>query len=106
MSSKPWKTLIAAAVLFAAVCVVFFGATRGEFLSWDDDINITDNPHVRGLTGENLHWMFTDTEYVRRYMPLGWLGWACQSQWLGENAAAYHFGNILFHALSAVLLML
>ncbi len=113
MLMKLWKfladrrsLLAIVGLLTATIWAVFHGAAHAEFLNWDDDINITNNPHVRGLTAENLRWMFTDTEYVRRYMPLGWLSWACQFQWFGRNPASYHLGNILLHSLSAVLLLL
>ncbi|MEY2407791.1 MAG: hypothetical protein QOF48_461 [Verrucomicrobiota bacterium] len=102
-----WRWVLGIALLVGvATCAVFHAAVGAEFLSWDDDINITGNPHVHGLTAENLRWMFTDTEYVRRYMPLGWLSWACQFQFFGDNPASYHLGNVLLHSLSAILLFL
>lgn len=102
-AARRW--LFAAPVLLVlATCAVFYGAGRGEFLTWDDDINITGNPRVQALTGENLRWMFTDTEYVRRYMPLGWLAFASQWAVFGPGPRSFHAGNVLIHALSAVLL--
>ena len=88
-SHRKWLAGTAVLVL-VATWAVFHGAQRGAFLAWDDDINITGNSHIHGLTAENIRWMFTDTEYVRRYIPAGWLGWAVQYQLLGENAQFIH----------------
>ena len=67
--------LVCLVVIVAAVIAVLGRTVRGGFLYWDDNI-LYDNPHIRGLDWEHVRWMFTDTLYVWRYVPLSWLGWA------------------------------
>lgn len=56
----------------------------------DDDVNVTLNPHMGGLDGERIRWMFTDWSYVRRYIPLGWLGISATYELAGLNPRPYH----------------
>lgn len=101
MQLRPALTFL---LVFVMVGLVFESAHRGEFLSWDDDINITTNPQLKELTWESLRWMFTDLSYVRRYMPLGWLGWGFERQLFGLTSQSAHWGNIILHAANAGLL--
>ena len=99
----PWPTWTALALCALAVWAVY-GATRGfHFVLWDDDYNIQQNPHLSGVTGENLRWMFTDTAYSRRYFPLTWLGWNIEYDLFGLTPRSAHLGNVLFHLLNTVL---
>jgi len=92
------------AVLIAGVtALVFSGARHGAFLAWDDDINITGNEHLRGLTRENVGWMFADASYMRRYVPLTWLNWAIEYEIFGLTARSSHLGNLLLHGINAAL---
>ncbi|HEY0455678.1 MAG TPA: hypothetical protein VGE41_04845 [Verrucomicrobiae bacterium] len=100
------KTGWLAVLLFAVTIALFSKASTADFVQWDDDINIYSNEHIQGLTAENWRWIWTDTSYVRRYIPLGWLAWAVQYQLFGPNPAAFHSFNLLLHGLSAVLLFL
>ncbi|NBV22574.1 MAG: tetratricopeptide repeat protein [Proteobacteria bacterium] len=92
--------------LVAIVFVVFFNTLEAGFLRWDDDINVFENPHVQGLTGENLRWMFTDFEQAIRYKPLSWLAWAVTYECFGLNSFGYHLANVLLHCANAVLVFL
>src|SRR5438445_13866968 len=83
--------------LLAITLAVFGGVCGHEFVHFDDNVNIYNNPHVQGLTGENIHWMFTNASYARRYMPLGWLSYAVDYQLFGLSPCAYHIGNLLLH---------
>jgi len=56
----------------------------------DDDVNVALNPHMGGLSADRLAWMFTDTSYVRRYIPLGWLNFAATYQIAGLDPKPYH----------------
>src|SRR6185436_3371458 len=95
----------ALAALVAVVTLSVFSVTyTADFVPWDDDINIYGNPHIRGITAESLKWMFTDTTYVHRYMPVGWLALAIDYQLAGGlNPTTYHAGNLLLHTINAVL---
>jgi hypothetical protein len=97
---------LAAAVIFLLAALLFTHTTSFSFVHWDDDIDIFENPHIRALDGESLRWMFTDTAYALRYMPLTWLSWALTYQVGGLNPFWFHLGNVLLHALNAALLFL
>lgn len=98
-----WLWAIAVA---ATVVLVYHGVLRNGFLQWDDDINVVHNPHVHALTASNLRWMFTDAQYMRRYLPLGWLRWAADWAVSGGTPGVFHADNLAWHALDAVLLFL
>jgi protein O-mannosyl-transferase len=94
---------IASALLLATF--LFFLPTRAfEFVEWDDQIEVENNAHIEGLDGPHLRWMFTNFDYVRRYQPLTWVGWAIDYRLHGRNPSAYHLGNVLQHALCVALL--
>ena len=92
--------------LVAVVFAVFFNTIEAGFLRWDDDINVFENPHVQGLTAENLRWMFTDFEQAIRYKPLAWLAWAAVHELFGLNPFGFHLANVLLHSVNTVLVFL
>jgi hypothetical protein len=54
-----------------------------DFVTFDDEHCIVFNPHMGPVTFERASWAFTDVSYARRYMPLGWLGFAAVFSWFG-----------------------
>jgi len=95
---------MAAAIFLAAfVVAVFAPSFRFEFVHWDDDINVYENPRIQKLDGANLAWMFTDLQHALRYKPLSWLTWTVTHAIFGLNPTAFHAINLLWHALNTVL---
>jgi hypothetical protein len=94
------------ALLFVLALLSYSHVLGGGFLflPWDDDINISANPHMTGLNAESIHWMFTDVSYVRRYNPLAWFSWAVNYQLGGLNPWGYHATNVVLHGCNTVLL--
>ncbi len=92
--------------LLAVTLVVFAGVGGHDFVHFDDNINIYENPHLKGLSAESLQWMFTDAGYARRYMPLGWMCYAVDQQFFGLNPRVYFAGNLLLHLINVTLLFL
>ena len=72
----------------------------------DDDTNIFFNPHLSAPGAASLGWMFTNLDYVHRYMPLGWLGFSAAYVFTGLDPSGYHVANVLLHGLDAWLLFL
>jgi len=100
----PHRKLLACAVLIGAVLFAFGPAFDAEFLDWDDDHNIYENPRIRELSAANLRWMFTDLGGDVRYKPLGYLAWAILHAGFGLDPRAYHAANLVLHGLNALLL--
>jgi tetratricopeptide (TPR) repeat protein len=71
----------------------------------DDDVNVTVNPHMGGLDLARLHWMFTDWSYVRRYIPLGWLGFSATYSAAGLDPGPYHAVSLVLYALNTALVL-
>jgi tetratricopeptide (TPR) repeat protein len=98
------KRLLIALALAAACLLVFGQAVRFDFINYDDNAYVTENPHVRaGLTWEGLHWAFTTIDYFY-WQPLTWLSHMQDCQVFGVRPAGHHLTNVLLHTLNALLL--
>ena len=86
--------------------LVFWGTVSADFVQWDDDINIYRNPNLESASLETVTWALTDVDYVRRYMPLGWLSWMVNIAIDGRTPSGFHLGNILLHAANCTLVYL
>ena len=89
--------------LFFVTFAIFGGLISANFVQWDDDINVYQNPHIQGLDWERLRWMFTDVGQAMRYKPLTWLCYALIYHWCGLNPFGYHLVNVLLHCVNSVL---
>jgi Flp pilus assembly protein TadD len=103
MASMPSRGL--AFAVAAVTVLVFSPVLGGSFLNWDDDRSLLTNEGFRGLGLTHLHWMFTTT-LLGHYAPLTWLSFGVTYAGAGMAPGAYHAGNVLLHALNAVLVYL
>jgi protein O-mannosyl-transferase len=87
--------------IFAIVLGVYWPVLEADFLHWDDDINVFENPNVQGLTAANLQWMFTDFEQAIRYKAFSWLAWAIVHEIFGLNPFGFHLANLFLHTMNA-----
>jgi len=94
-------------IFLAAVVWVVFGQTlHHQFVNFDDDKYVTDNPIVqKGLTWEGFRWAFTYGS-IGHWHPLTWLSQMLDCQLYGLNPAGHHLTNVLLHTASAILLFL
>ena len=101
-----WRTVLLCLALIAAVFAVYYPVIHNQFLTYDDNEYITDNPHVKaGLTWATVEWAFTSFAQSN-WHPVTWLSHALDCQVFGLNPAGPHVVNVLLHALNAVLLFL
>jgi len=101
MSNKI-KVLAALALVAIGALAAFSPALKADFTNWDDDRLVVNNPVIRGFTGANLKAIF-GYAYCGTYIPLTLISFATDYQLYGLKPAGYHFTNILFHILNALL---
>ncbi len=62
------------AFLAAAVLFVYGRALLGDFVAWDDDINVTQNPYLNPATFQSLV-AFWKAPFLKLYIPLTYSVW-------------------------------
>lgn len=82
---------------------VFIPALSGQFLTWDDDVNLVSNEFYRGLGWPQVRWAFSNVR-MGHYIPLTWLGFSANYVAGGMNPWGYHLVNVTLHAANAVVL--
>jgi hypothetical protein len=78
----------------------FLPALQNQFVNWDDDKNLLDNPHYRGLGWTQLHWMWTT--HLGHWIPLTWMTFGLDYLLWGMKPFGYHLSSLLLHAANAV----
>lgn len=100
------KTFLICLLLFGLTFLVFLPATQNAFLNYDDNVYVTENPHVQsGPTWANLKWAFT-TGHAANWHPLTWLSHMADCWFYGPKPAGHHLTSVLLHALNTMLLFL
>lgn len=97
------RMLLPALLVAVVACWQVREAAQFDFVEHDDGINIVFNPHLGPWSRDTLGWAFSDSEYVRRYVPLGWLGLAGVYGVSGLSPVGYHLANVGLHGVNSLL---
>ena len=98
------RYLLIYALLILATLSVFWPVLNCEFVKYDDDKYVTENPHVKGgITRESVIWAFTRPHF-HMWHPLTSLSHLLDCQLFGLNPTWHHLTNLLFHIASTLLL--
>ena len=102
----PMAALAVSALLVLAVAIVF-GQTIGyDYVNFDDDAYVYQNPQVvRGLTLDGVAAAFTRAT-VSNWHPVTSISHMLDCQLYGLPPGGHHLTNVLLHAAAAVLLFL
>lgn len=96
---------LAALALLVLVGAVFQAVPRFDFVRWDDDINITQNPLLTAPWSGTLVAQLFDGDQALRFKPLHWLYFRGLHALCGFEPAGWHLGGLGLHAVAAVLFL-
>jgi tetratricopeptide (TPR) repeat protein len=100
-----WKAGLLGAVLCLAVFLLYEPVRTHEFVSYDDHVYVTQNPHLaRGLDWGAIGWVFSH-EHAANYHPLTWVSHMLDVELFGLEPGPHHLVNVALHALNALLVL-
>ncbi len=92
--------------LIVAVLCAYAMIVRADFIVYDDNSHVFENPGVTGgLTWQGIRDAFTKT-HASLWLPLTWISFMLDVSLFGLNPGAMHAVNVAWHAASTVLLFL
>ncbi len=98
------KGVIATIAIVACTLAAYWGATDHEFVFYDDNAYVFENPDViEGVSAEGVKWAFTQI-HSANWHPLTWLSHMVDCELYGLDAGKHHRTNVLLHVLNALLL--
>src|SRR5213593_2655013 len=99
-SAQEWVRWLVPLLVVLCTLAAFLPTLQNHFVNWDDDKNFLDNHHYRGLTWQQLSWMWTT--HLGHYIPLTWMTLGMDYLLWGMNPVGYHLTSLLLHTTSAV----
>ncbi|MBF0458812.1 MAG: hypothetical protein HQK99_13060 [Nitrospirae bacterium] len=96
----------AAILLLIVLTLIVFLPVRGnDFVNFDDDLYVIDNPHVNtGLSAGNIRWAFTSTEFSN-WFPLTWISHMLDVSMFGLRPEGHHLSNLFIHLANVIALL-
>ncbi|HSG05510.1 MAG TPA: hypothetical protein VLB09_03830, partial [Nitrospiria bacterium] len=111
MNSRRLNGLIGLALVIATLAV-YGSVHRFDFVKFDDDLYVYNNPHVAaGLTGEGIRWALAadflkDSPNADFWIPLTFISHMLAAELFGMEPAGHHVMNLVLHVLNTLLLFL
>ena len=97
-------SLLVYGFLVITALAAYWPVLKCEFVKYDDDKYVTENPNVRrGITYESVIWAFA-TPHYHMWHPLTSLTHLLDYQLFGLNPIWHHLTSLLFHIASTLLL--
>ena len=105
-NSNRSRTFLCGLLLAVATLVLYWPATHFDFVNYDDDIYVFNNPQVRGGLGwYNLKWALANTS-AANWHPLTWISHTADYAIFGSSAGGHHFTSLALHSANTLLLFL
>ena len=103
-SSERRALLVGAFGLVVAIGLAYAGVLDHDFVGFDDDDYVSENPVVlRGLTADGVVWAFT-TGHAANWHPVTWLSHMLDVSLFGVEPGAMAAVNVALHAAVCALL--
>jgi len=100
------KEIIICLFLVAATLSVYLQVINYDFVYFDDELYVIDNPNVKaGLNRESIIWAFS-ADYAGNWHPLTWLSHMLDIELYGLNPIGHHLTSIQIHIINTVLLFI
>ena len=100
------STGIICILLVGIVWIVFGQTLRHEFVNYDDDQYVYENPRItNGLSLDGIQWAFTHV-HADNWHPLTTISHMLDCQLYGLQPWGHHLTNVLLHAAAAIFLFL
>ena len=105
-STRERARLVALALgLVLAIFAAYWPVHAHDFVSYDDEVYLTTNPHVaKGLDWAEIRWVFTHA-HAANYHPLTWLAHMLDVELFGLAPGPHHMVSVALHALNTVLVL-
>ncbi len=85
-----------------ATFLFYLPIVRHDFVIWDDQVFIFDNPHIRAMGLTFFQWIWS-TSQTGNWIPLTWISLALDCQLAGFHPWVYHLHNLILHTLNTLL---
>ncbi|MBN1675282.1 MAG: tetratricopeptide repeat protein [Kiritimatiellae bacterium] len=110
--TKRWRGRLAGVILVGLTLAVFWPATGHDFINWDDNLNVYENPRFLPVTWAGVV-QFWREAYYSLYIPLTYTAWAVQAKLAALppgtvsrtpfNPRVFHTTNLLLHVVNVLL---
>ena len=105
-SSERMVTAMICILLVGLVWIVFGQTLRHEFINYDDDQYVYENPRITdGLTLDGIQWALTHV-HANNWHPLTTISHMLDCQLYGLQPWGHHLTNVLLHSVAVTFLFL
>jgi protein O-mannosyl-transferase len=93
-----------AATIALATFLVYLPALQNDYVYWDDNLYIFENPNIRSLDAAFFRWAFFGF-HVSNWHPLTWISHAVDYALWGLNPPGHHLTSVILHAVNTALVV-
>jgi hypothetical protein len=105
MGKTKYSTYYLAGSVSLITFAVYLSSLKNDFVNWDDNIYILDNPFIRSINVNFFKRTFLGF-YDSNWFPLTWISHALDYAVWGLNPLGHHLTNNLLHAINTFLVVL
>jgi len=99
-----YRSVLIPIFLFSVTFGTFWPVLKHEFVKYDDDKYVTENPHITGgMTLQSVVWAFTRPHFYM-WHPLTSLSHLLDYELFGLNPFGHHLTSLLIHIANVLLL--
>lgn len=91
--------------ILAAALLAYLPILKGQFINYDDDLYIVDNPLIQQLSFESARELFT-AFYGNQYAPVAMILMGLQAKLFGGSTALFKLVSLLIHLANTALVFL
>lgn len=79
--------------------LIYAPALENDFVNWDDNEYVYENPYISSLNPQSLYWMLSSF-HSDNWHPLTWFSHAVDLFFWNLNPRGHHLTNIILHGLN------